>query len=334
MILDTAATKSVVGRPWMDEFYENSSDETKKAIRLRKDERNFRFGDKTLFPSREEVSVPLEMGKLKENIDVSIVEADIPLLIGIPELTELGFVIDVGNKTLTIKKTSETFNLCKTKSGHLALPLVSSSLSEEVFKMEDCSLEEKVKKVRKIHQILCHPRKEILLNFFRASSNSDDETLDIVKEVSNSCKVCLKHKRTPSDPKVGMPLACDFNQCVTLDLRGPINVQKHYILYAIDSFSRLTRGIIIKNKQPETVVKAILDVWVLGKGVGPGVPEKFYFDNGGEFCNSSVIDLAEKYGISMHGITAANSPFSNGLCERNHAVVDTMMRKIKAGDDK
>ena len=157
--------------------------------------------------------------------------------------------------------------------------------------------------------------------------------MDIVKDVSNNCKVCLTHKRAPSDPKVGLPLACDFNQCVTLDLRGPINDQKHYILYAIDSFSRMTRGIIVKNKQPETIVKALLDVWVLGKGAGPGMPEKFYFDNGGEFNNNSVIDLVEKYGISMHGITAANSPFSNGLCERNHAIVDNMMKKIKAGDD-
>ena len=36
----------------------------------------------------------------------------------------------------------------------------------------------------------------------------------------------------------------------------------------------------------------------------------------------------------MHGVTAANSPFSNGLCERNHSVVDHMMAKVKAGDDR
>ena len=95
---------------------------------------------------------------------------------------------------------------------------------------------------------------------------------------------------------------------------------------------QLTRGIIIRNKQPDTIVKALIDVWILGKGIGPGVPDKLYFDNGGEFNNQAVIDLVEKYGISMHGITAANSPFSNGLCERNHALVDKMMKKIKAGD--
>ena len=75
------------------------------------------------------------------------------------------------------------------------------------------------------------------------------------------------HKRTPSDPTVGFPLSRDFNQTVTLDLKGPINDDNNYILYAIDSFSRLTRGIIIKNKRPETIVKALIDVWILGKGL-------------------------------------------------------------------
>ena len=143
----------------------------------------------------------------------------------------------------------------------------------------------------------------------------------------------LEAKRTPQDPKVAFPVSHDFNECVTLDLKGPINIQKHYILYAIDSFSRLTRGIIVKNKQPESIVRAIVDVWVLGKGLGPGMPGRFYFDNGGEFNNPSIIELAEKYSISMHGTTAANSPYSNGLCERNHAVVDLMIRKIKSGDN-
>ena len=32
----------------------------------------------------------------------------------------------------------------------------------------------------------------------------------------------------------------------------------------------------------------------------------------------------------MHGTTATHSPFSNGLCERNHIIVDRMMAKMMA----
>ena len=101
----------------------------------------------------------------------------------------------------------------------------------------------------------------------------------------------------------------------------------------IDSFSRLTRGIIIKDKKPSTIVKSILSCWVLGNGIGPGMPGRFLHDNGGEFCNEEMIELAEKYAINLAAGTAANSPYSNGTCERNHAVVDAMIQKIKAGDE-
>ena len=40
----------------------------------------------------------------------------------------------------------------------------------------------------------------------------------------------------------------------------------------------------------------------------------------------------KKFGISESKVTAANSPFSNGICERNHQVVDIMIEKIKAAD--
>ena len=64
------------------------------------------------------------------------------------------------------------------------------------------------------------------------------------------------------------------------------------------------------------------------------IPTKFLFDNGGEFNNPQTLDLAEKNGIKLQGVTAAHSPFSNGLCEKNHEVCDRMMQKIMAGNEK
>jgi hypothetical protein len=72
--------------------------------------------------------------------------------------------------------------------------------------------------------------------------------------------------------------------------------------------------------------------WVLGKGIGQGIPEIFVFNSGGEFNNADVLDLAEKHGIEIHGTTSAHSPFGNSLCETNHKVVDKMMAKLMADD--
>merc|ERR1712098_181028 len=85
--------------------------------------------------------------------------------------------------------------------------------------------------------------------------------------------------------------------------------------------------------EPKTVIKALINTWILGHGVGPGMPKRFQFDNGGEFNNPEMLELAEKYGLTLTpATTAAFSPFSNGLCEKNHGVVDLMMEKMMAED--
>merc|ERR1711954_632482 len=126
---------------------------------------------------------------------------------------------------------------------------------------------------------MCHPKPEILKTFFKDSSTNDDETMRIVNEVYHACKICkYKFKKSPPKPKVALPVSNDFNQCVSIDLKGPWN--KRYILYCVDTFSRLTRGVIIKDKTPQSIIKGILDCWVLGCRIGPGMPAKFIHDNG------------------------------------------------------
>ena len=57
------------------------------------------------------------------------------------------------------------------------------------------------------------------------------------------------------------------------------------------------------------------------------VQEFFLLDLGGEFANQDFLDMCENLNIFVMN-TAAESPFSNGLCERNHTVIDEMVHKI------
>lgn len=62
-------------------------------------------------------------------------------------------------------------------------------------------------------------------------------------------------------------------------------------------------------------------------GTDLGAPGKFLCGNGDEFANNVFLEMCENMNIQvMH--TAAYSPFSNGLCERDHALIDEMMVKI------
>ena len=72
------------------------------------------------------------------------------------------------------------------------------------------------------------------------------------------------------------------------------------------------------------VIDKLIEMWM---GTGLGAPEKILCDNGGEFANSEFLDMCENLNIRvMH--TAAESPYSNGICERNHTVIDDSVRHL------
>ena len=155
-------------------------------------------------------------------------------------------------------------------------------------------------------------------------------------EFLNKCEVCKKYRRTPSRPKVGLPKARDVNDVVSIDLKilkkaGNKDVA---ILYLHDEFSKLIKGQVINDKNPDTIIKAIEAKWIIGGGIGPGHPTRgFFADNGGEFLNSELIDFAAALDISIR-MTAAASPWMNGGCERSHATVDRIVDKVLEDDPK
>ena len=136
------------------------------------------------------------------------------------------------------------------ENNHLVLPLKTTPFSKEthsIMILTDCNDKEKRNKIKRIHHVMGYPREESLKILFKDSSINDKETMNIIEDVSRECSVCLHHRRTPSRPKVSLPMSRSFNQCVTVDLKDRKR-NKDYILYAVDTFSHLTRAKIIKNK--------------------------------------------------------------------------------------
>ena len=97
-----------------------------------------------------------------------------------------------------------------------------------------------------------------------------------------------------------------------------------YFLHMVDMATRFSKSCVTKSKDPKEIVEKIMETWL---GTGLGAPVKFLCDNGGEFANNIFMDMCENMNIQVKH-TAAYSPFSNGLCERNHAVIDEMIAKI------
>jgi hypothetical protein len=114
-------------------------------------------------------------------------------------------------------------------------------------------------------------------------------------------------------------MATAFNETVALDLKI---YRSGYMLHLIDHATRFSQACLIKNKQSGTIVKAILKFWI---GIF-GSPHQFLSDNGGEFVNAEFNELAEKFNIKVL-TTAAESPWSNGLCEKHNGIIADMIQK-------
>lgn len=144
----------------------------------------------------------------------------------------------------------------------------------------------------------------------------------VINDISENCDVCKRYRRTPPRPVVSFPLATEFNETVAMDIKF-INTRP--FLHLIDHATRYSRASLIPNKKPETVIREILMNWIQIFGQ----PRQFLTDNGGEFVNKEMLELAEKFSIVMK-TTAAESAWSNGLCERHNGIIADMVAKIQA----
>ena len=58
-----------------------------------------------------------------------------------------------------------------------------------------------------------------------------------------------------------------------------------------------------------------------------GIMGAILTDNGGEFNSEEMREVASILNVKVC-TTAAESPFQNGLCERVHAITDSMLMKL------
>ena len=72
-----------------------------------------------------------------------------------------------------------------------------------------------------------------------------------MERVVNDCKVCQKFQKSVVRQRVTLPKSTSFNEVVTLDLNDFGN---KYVLWMIDSFSRLMVGMLLNKKMADTII--------------------------------------------------------------------------------
>ena len=141
-----------------------------------------------------------------------------------------------------------------------------------------------------------------------------------MQSVSDNCVTCLKQKRPSPRPVVCLPLADRFNEMVGIDLK---KWGASYFLVIVDIATRFCQAYVITNKLPSTIIKALFVTWITIFGA----PKQILSDNGGEFSNDDVRELSDIFCIELLS-TAAESPWSNGICERLNGTLGNIVSKI------
>ena len=177
------------------------------------------------------------------------------------------------------------------------------------------------KMAEKLHKQFAHPTPEKLIALLK-NANASTELLEReIKLVSEKCEVCIKFKRNPPRPVVSLPLASKFNDTIAIDLKS---YERKYFLVAVDLLTRFCGAIVLCNKMSATVIKGLLMSWITHFGA----PTKILSDNGREFNSEDFQTFAESFNIKLLN-TAAESPWSNGVCEKLNGVLGKSVSKIR-----
>jgi len=242
----------------------------------------------------------------------------------------------IGSKFMQIHKWKIVEDVISTPHGTLILakneteiPSIDVETSEKVFQASEIQEKKSTRraKLMKLHKYFGHCSGDSLWRVIKYSSNKNEYTVAEVKEICDNCNICQYSKRKMPRKKTSLPRSTAFNQVVTMDLK--VHGDGTYVLWLVDDATKLIRGEVIFDKTPETVIRALEKTWINGHGIGPGLPEKYFFcDNGREFINEKMMEMAQAAGIGIKS-TGSYSPDQNGLNERNHGLADIIVEKLR-----
>ena len=319
-LLDTGCSKTVCGRIWLDWFLDTLSYEDRNKLCYSESTSVYKFGNGQKYKALKSVRLACEIVGIKVSIITDVIEAKIPLLMSKSSMKRAKMVIDMNNDEVSV--LGKKVKLEMTSLGHYILPLLpvnSSEVLENILLNLDYGNMKNV--ALKLHKQFGHAPYEKLRKLLMNTEYGNGDLLREIQNTVRDCETCKRFKKPNSKPIVSLPLADRFNEVVAMDLK---TWNGNYFLVLVDIFTRYCSAVVIYDKKPDTIITKLFEKWISIFGA----PRKFLSDNGGEFNNESFRSLAENFGIRVM-CTAAEAPWSNGVCERLNCILEISVHKIK-----
>ena len=330
-VLDSAASKTAAGKIWVEDYISKLGQEERNNLNKRTSHSVYKFGDGETVSASYAITIPAQIGERKVKINLDVLNKDIPCLLSKASMKEIDTKLDFMNDEVTM--LNQKIPLFTSRSGHYCIPLTKKKRAIIEHSSENnpksnitlvVSNHLTAKEVaQKLHVQFSHPSPNRLASLVESANPKNAKAiLKEIKSVSKNCHICKEYRKAPRRPIVGLPLAHSFNEVLQIDLKF---INSKIILHMIDSATRLSSCTILSSKSADQVMNGLLRYWISLYGA----PQKYHTDNGGEFCNELIQEMAEKFNITVH-TTPAESPWANGITERHNAIIEEMVNKTMA----
>ena len=319
VLLDSGCSKTVCGQDWLDSFIDTLCKDERNSILCEKSSAVYRFGDGNRMKALKSVTIPCILAGKKIKVKTDVVDCTIPLLLSRSSMKRAGMIINLNDDTVLV--FGKQVKLENTSMGHYILPITHAISANKVEAVLITSGELEPHAIaEKLHKQFAHPTKEKLKIFLREAGVTDMELLKEVDNATESCETCRRYKRQRPRPVVAFNMGKTFNHLVSMDLKYWNGV---YFLVMVDTATRFCRACVISNKKPDTIIQSLFVHWISLFGA----PRQFLMDNGTEFNNENMRSLGDCFGIQLVA-TAAESPWSNSICERMNGSLASSVQKI------
>ena len=274
------------------------------------------------------MKIPALIGQKKVFIETDVVNKDIPLLLSKTSMKNANTELNFRDDTVTMLDQKVDLNV--TRSGHYTISIGRNKQIIDKLKRNEkvnitllASKDMSYKDMAiKLHRQFGHRSAGTIIKLLKAAGKDDMELKNEIIKITKKCDICKVYKKVSPRPVVGLPIATVFNECVAMDLKKYGDV---HLLHLIDHATRLSACSVIRTKSPSVIIREIFKIWISIYGC----PDSFLSDNGGEFNNDAYREMGEKCNIIIR-TTAAESPWSNGICERHNQVLAYMITTTMA----
>ena len=319
-IVDTACTKTVASYRWVNDYVDRLDKNLRKLIENKKSDIQIVFGDNGIVQSHFIVTLLVQLGELRCFLKIKVIDSFLPLLLSLRTIENAGFIFNARKRVIKVGESTIPYETAA--SGHALVPLLRCNDTLNTVLLTKNRHNEPAD-VGELHAQFGHSKSYRLRKLLGDAGFELASSVDI-DAIVRDCVVCARYGRVRNKPAVTLPLSPKFNEAIAMDLHQLSS--DCYYLHIFDTFTRLRAATLIIDRKPRTIVNGLMIKWCWIYGT----PQCFLVDNEGDLSNKTMDDLCLGFNIRLRD-TAAESPFSNGICERDNATLTETYLMIREG---